>query len=89
MNEAQDQLLHQQLIDRLIKAGLSENKAKEAIITFLSVYCLAQDRKELVREVEELAVLFEEGSLGETEAEQIKKSAVQIALAEKAKHHIA
>jgi|GEM_PF-5064313 len=65
MERVQEQLLRQQHIDRLIKAGLSEGKAKETIVNLLSVYDLSQDRQELVREVEDLAVLFEEDYLTE------------------------
>lgn len=65
MQQMYEQSLRKQFMERLTKAGLSESKAKETITNLLSAYSLFSDRKELIREVEELAVLFEEDGLYE------------------------
>jgi hypothetical protein len=75
--QKRDELLRQQLIERLIKAGMDDIKAKEAVDTFLLVFDLTQDRSELISEIEELALLFEEDTFNENQS------------TEQSKHHIA
>lgn len=77
MSQLKKQFFRQQLTERLVKAGLSESKAKETLDNLLSAYCLTRDYEELVREIEEMAMLFEEESIYE------------IAKPEKSKHNIA
>jgi hypothetical protein len=47
---------------------MDDIKAKEAVNTFLMVFDLRQDRNELIREIEELALLFEEDTFNENKS---------------------
>jgi hypothetical protein len=71
--QKQDELLRQQLIERLIKAEMDGITAKEAVNTLLIVFDLTQDRGELIREIEELALLFEEDTFNESQSTEQSK----------------